>query len=142
MVILGAGTAGCMAAKISASKGFDVFQIFLQGSTNEELNYGMKYQLIAEEDVLKASLGEEIRLNIGEATRRIFIGLGRLSFLRSLYVMARTIQEIRSLYSKHPSAPDVFSGMKKENRRGLQEGEEALLEIAFLGLTEMDVPAL
>jgi len=32
--------------------------------------------------------------------------------------------------------------MEKENRRGLREGEEALLEIAFLGLTEIDVPAL
>ena len=32
--------------------------------------------------------------------------------------------------------------MEKENRRGLREGEEALLEIAFLGMTEMDVAAL
>ena len=94
--------------------GLDVFRIFLQGLTNEELNYGMKYQLITEEDVLKASLGEEIRLNIGEATRRIFIGLGRLSFLRSLYVMARTIREVRSLYSKYPSAPDVFPEWRKK----------------------------
>ena len=93
--------------------GLDIFRIFLQGLTNEELNYGMKYQLITEEDVLKASLGEKIHLNIGEATRRIFSGLGRLGFLRSLYVMARTIREVRSLYDKYPSTPEVFPEWRK-----------------------------
>ena len=88
--------------------GLDIFRIFLQGLTNEELNYGMKYQLITEEDVLKASLGEEIHLNIGEATRRIFSGLGRLGFLKSLYVMAKTIREVRRLYDEYPSTPDAF----------------------------------
>jgi len=94
--------------------GLDIFRIFLQGLTNEELNYGMKYQLITEEDVLKASLGEEIHLNIGETARRIFSGLGRLSFLKSLYVMARTIREVRSLYDKYPSTPDVFPEWRKK----------------------------
>jgi len=73
----------------------------------------MKYQLITEEDVLKASLGEEIHLNIGETARRIFSGLGRLGFLRSLYVMARTIREVRSLYDKYPSTPEVFPEWRK-----------------------------
>ena len=93
--------------------GLDIFRIFLQGVTNEDLNYGMKYQLITEDDLLKASLGEEIHINIGEATRRIFSGLGRLSFLKSLYRMAKTLREARGMYRKYPSSPDEFSRWRK-----------------------------
>ncbi|MCX8171597.1 MAG: NAD(P)/FAD-dependent oxidoreductase, partial [Candidatus Bathyarchaeota archaeon] len=60
--------------------GLDVFRIFLQGLTNEDINYGMKYRLIKEDDVLKAGLEGDVHLNITDATRRIFIGLGRISF--------------------------------------------------------------
>ncbi len=94
--------------------GLDIFRIFLQGITNEDLNYGMKYQLITEDDLLKASLGEAIHLNISEATRRVFSGLGRLRLLRSLYVMARTLREVRSLYERYPDSPSEFPEWKRE----------------------------
>ncbi|HIE19032.1 TPA: geranylgeranyl reductase family protein [Candidatus Bathyarchaeota archaeon] len=94
--------------------GLDIFRIFLQGLTNEDLNYGMKYQIITEEDLLKASLGEDVHINIGEATRRIFAGLGRLSFLKSLYIMAKTLREARNMYKKYPTSPDKFLEWKKK----------------------------
>ena len=97
--------------------GLDVFRIFLQGITNEDLNYGMEYKIITEEDVLKASLGEDIHLNIGEATRRVFSGLGRLNLLRSLHRMARIIGEAKSLYRRYPTVPDEFPGWKMEVER-------------------------
>ena len=97
--------------------GLDVFRIFLQGLTNEDLNYGMKYRLITEEDLLKTSLGEDVHLNISEATRRIFNGLGRLSFLRSLYRMAWTLREAKDLYRRYPSSPDKFQEWKREVER-------------------------
>jgi len=97
--------------------GLDIFRIFLQGLTNEDLNYGMKYQLISEEDLLKASLGEEVHLNIGETTRRIFSGLGRLSFLKSLYRMAKTLREARDMYERYPTSPDEFPRWKQEIKR-------------------------
>ena len=94
--------------------GLDIFRIFLQGLTNEDLNYGMKYQLITEEDLLKTSLGEDVHLNVGEATRRIFSGLGRLSFLKSLYIMAKTLREAKDMYKKYPSSPDEFPEWKRK----------------------------
>jgi len=86
--------------------GLDVFRIFLQGLTNEELNYGMKYKLIKEEDVLGASLGEDIKLNITDATRRIFKGLGKPQFLRRLYTMARISKKVKRLYKEYPYSPE------------------------------------
>jgi len=94
--------------------GLDIFRIFLQGLTNEDLNYGMKYQLITEEDLLKTSLGEDVHLNVGEATRRIFSGLGRLSFLKSLYIMAKTLREAKDMYKKYPTSPDEFPEWKRK----------------------------
>jgi len=103
--------------------GLDIFRIFLQGLTNEDLNYGMKYKLITEEDLLKASLGEDVRLNIGEATRRIFSGLGRLGFLRSLYRMARTVKEAKNLYRRYPASPDGFPRWRGEVEKLFSEAK-------------------
>jgi len=106
--------------------GLDVFRIFLQGLTNEDLSYGMKYKLITEEDLLKASLGEDVHLNIGEATRRIFSGLGRLSFLRSLYRMAKTVKEAKNLYRRYPTSPDEFPRWKEEVENFFNEARASL----------------
>jgi len=94
--------------------GLDVFRVFLQNLSNDNLNYGMKYRLIKEEDVLKASLGEEIRLNVTDASRRVFKGLGRLSFLRSLYKMAKTVKTVKTLYNEYPSSPQGLNGWKNQ----------------------------
>ncbi len=86
--------------------GLDVFRIFLQNLTNEDINYGMKYELIRGEDILKASLEGDVRLNITDATRRVFRGLGRISFLRKLYNMARKSKLVKELYNKYPQSPN------------------------------------
>jgi len=93
--------------------GLDVFRIFLQGLTDEELNYGMKYQLVTEDDVLKASMGEEIRLNISEVARRVLAGLKKIGFLNSLRRMAGMSREVRELYRHYPSSPDEFSEWRR-----------------------------
>ncbi|MEM2479233.1 MAG: NAD(P)/FAD-dependent oxidoreductase, partial [Candidatus Bathyarchaeia archaeon] len=86
--------------------GLDVFRIFLQSLTNEDIDYGMKYRLIKEEDVLKAGLEGDVRLNITDATRRVFIGLGRISFLKKLYIMARKSKAARKAYENYPQSPN------------------------------------
>jgi len=85
--------------------GLDIFRIFLQGLSNDDLNYGMKYRLIREEDILKATMGEDIHLNVTEATRRIFRGLRKLSFLKKLYNMADLSRRIKAFYENYPSTP-------------------------------------
>jgi len=85
--------------------GLDVFRIFLQSLTNEDINYGMKYRLIKEEDVLKAGLEGDVRLNITDATKRIFMGLGRITFLKKLCAMARRSKMIKKAYEEYPPSP-------------------------------------
>jgi digeranylgeranylglycerophospholipid reductase len=92
--------------------GLDVFRGFLQKLSNADLDYGMRYRLIKEDDVLKASMGEDIRLNVTDATRRIFAGLGRLSFLRELYNMAKKAKKAKALYAQYPSSPEGLADWK------------------------------
>ncbi len=86
--------------------GLDVFRILLQKLSNEEMNYGMSHHLITDEDLLKASMGEDLKLNITEKTNRLFKGLGRLSLLKKLNSTAKLMREIRDLYRNYPSSPN------------------------------------
>jgi len=94
--------------------GLDIFRIFLQGLSNEELNYGMRYSLIKEKDILRATMGEDIRLNITEKTRRVFSGLGRLSLIRKLYNMAHLSKRIKRLYQNYPRSPEGLPEWKNK----------------------------
>ena len=93
----------------------DIFRLFLlQGVSDEEINYGMKYQLITEEDILKTSMGENVRLNITEVARRALKGLGKLSMLRRLRNAARLMRETKLLYRNYPTSPKGFEEWKKK----------------------------
>ncbi|MBS7605835.1 MAG: NAD(P)/FAD-dependent oxidoreductase [Candidatus Bathyarchaeia archaeon] len=85
--------------------GLDVFRLFLQSLSNEDINYGMKYKIIREDDVLKAGIEGDVRLNITDATRRLFMGLGRVSFLRKLYKMAKKSRALKKIYEEYPLSP-------------------------------------
>ncbi len=106
--------------------GLNVFRIFLQGLTNEDLNYGMRYRLIQEEDLLKAALGEDIHLNVTDATQRIFKGLGRLSFLRRLYNMAKISKRVKHLYNEYPDSPKKMPEWKARGQELFEEAKKSL----------------
>lgn len=97
--------------------GLDVFRIFLQSLTNEDINYGMRYKLIREEDILKVSLEGNVRLNVTEATRRILMGLGKVSFLKKLYLMAKKSRTVKELYEEYPQSPKGMPEWKLKVRK-------------------------
>lgn len=80
----------------------DMFRLFLQHCTNDELNHGMRNRLLTEEDLLKTSVGAELHLNITEKAQRVFRGLKRLGFIRKLHRTASVIAEIKQLYHNYP----------------------------------------
>ena len=98
--------------------GLDVFRMLLQHLTNEEMNYGMQHHLITDDDLLKASMGEDLKLNITEKTGRLFKGLGCLSLLRKLNTTAKLMRETKELHRNYPSSPE-----------GLAEWEEKISQI-------------
>lgn len=97
----------------------DVFRQFLQGATDEELNYGMGQRLIEEEDVLRASLYGDVRLNVTEKARRFFKARGCLGFVLRLRKAARLMAQAKRCYQAFP-APEGYEEWVK--------AEEALFE--------------
>jgi geranylgeranyl reductase family protein len=86
----------------------DIFRLLLQACSDIDLNYGMRYQLLTEEDVLKAGLGEEFRLNITETARRVFMGLARMRFLNKLRLTANIMRQVRDHYKTYPETQENF----------------------------------
>ena len=101
--------------------GLDVFRMFLQGLSNDDLNYGMKYRLITENDLLKASMGEDIHLNLTEKTIRVLRGVRKFNFLNKLRETTSLIKRMREHYQNYPTAPQDFSEWKKKTRHLVQE---------------------
>jgi digeranylgeranylglycerophospholipid reductase len=107
--------------------GLDIFRLFLlQGVTNDDINYGLKYRLITEEDVLKVSMGENLRLNVTEKTKRAFRGLGKLSLLRRLRDAANLLKKMKTLYLNYPASPEGFEEWQKKTHEIMKEAYQRL----------------
>jgi len=97
--------------------GLDILKLFLLlWVSNDDIDYGMKYQVITEEDVFRVSMGEKLRLNITEKTRRVFRGVGRLSLLGGLRDAANLLKKMKALYTNYPASPDGFIEWKKKTQ--------------------------
>jgi geranylgeranyl reductase family protein len=106
--------------------GLDIFRLFLLKSiSNDDINYGMKYQLITEDDLFKVSIGEDLHLNITEKTRRAFRGLRKLTMLRQLKDAANLLKKMKALYRNYPS-PEEFEEWSEEVRQIMKEANKRL----------------
>jgi flavin-dependent dehydrogenase len=92
----------------------DIFRMFLLTSNDQDLNFGMNYQLLKEEDVLKAGLGDEFHLNITETARRVFKGLRNLRFLNRLRLTVKTMKQVRAHYKTYPETPEDFEKWRRQ----------------------------
>jgi len=88
--------------------GLDIFRLLLIMSSDEDLNYGMNYKLLTEEDVLKAGLGEDFHLNITETAKRVFRGLKRVRFLNKLRLTVNMMKQVKTHYKNYPKDSDSF----------------------------------
>jgi geranylgeranyl reductase family protein len=89
--------------------GLDVFRLFLQSISDEELNFGMKRQLVTHQDVLGASMEGELEYSITEMAERALRGIGKLSLLFRLRKTADLMRRAKQLYMDYPSFEDFRS---------------------------------
>jgi len=107
--------------------GLDIFRLFLLNSVgNEEINYGMKYKIITQEDVLKVTQGQSLHLNIPEKTRRAFRGLGKLGMLIRLRDAANLLKRTKNLYQNYPESPAGFVEWQKKTQEIMNEANRRL----------------
>jgi len=107
--------------------GLDIFRLFLLKSVgNEEIDYGMKYKLITEDDLFKVSEGQDLRLRISDKTKRAFYGLGKLSMLRRLRDAAILLRKMKAHYMNYPSSPEDFEKWLKQTRALMKQADRRL----------------
>jgi digeranylgeranylglycerophospholipid reductase len=108
--------------------GLDVFRMFLLMSRDEDLNYGMKYELLTEEDILKAGLGKEFQLNVTETARRVFRGLKRIRFLNKLRITVNLMREVKAHYRNYPETLENFEEWRMKRETLFTEARSKLIE--------------
>jgi len=104
--------------------GLDVFRLLLQklgDKGDNNINYVMKYRVVTQEDILKTSMGEDLRLNITETTLRIFRGLRKLSLLKELRHSASLLKRVKALYRNYPTSPKDFDEWRRKARDLIKE---------------------
>lgn len=89
----------------------DIFRIFLQKLSNDEIEYGMKYKVMKEEDVYDTSVSGEVKADISvlDKLSRILRGLGKPSLLMKLALVAEYSKKVKKLYLKYPENPADFT---------------------------------
>lgn len=84
----------------------DVFRLFLQKLSDEDLEYGMSRKIIKEEDLNEVSLKGDLELNVVEKAMRLLAGLSRPSLLLKLRRVTHYMSEAKRLYMNYPESPD------------------------------------
>jgi len=92
----------------------DIFRMLLINSSDADLNYGMTYKLVTENDVLRAAMGDEFPLNITETAKRVFRGMKRMGFLKKLKLTVDMMRQLREHYEDYPSTPEKFGVWQKQ----------------------------
>ena len=105
----------------------DIFKIFLLGCSDEDLNYGMNQKLMTEDDVLKAGMGDDFKLNITETAKRVFRGIRRVGFLNKLHTTVTMMRTLGAHYNTYPATPDGFEAWQAQTVKLIEEGRQKLL---------------
>ena len=108
--------------------GLDILRLLLISSKNEDLDYGMNYKLLTEEDVLKAGLGDDFHLNISETAKRVFRGLKNLRFLNKLRITVSLMKQVKAHYRNYPENPESFKEWKTQTEHLFSEAKSKISE--------------
>ena len=106
----------------------DIFKIFLLSCSDDDLNYGMNQRLMTEDDILKASMGDDFKLNITETAKRVFKGIRRIGFLNRLHLTVTMMKELRSHYNTYPSTPDGFETWRDQTVNIIDQARKKFLD--------------
>ena len=92
----------------------DIFRRFLIATDNTDINNGMKYGLLKEDDLMKAGYGEEFDINITDMASRVFRSIHRLHLLNNLRLTVSMMKQIKTHYTTYPETPEGFDAWRNK----------------------------
>ena len=84
----------------------DLFRLFLQGLSDDDLEFGMSRKIIREDDLNKISLKGDLELSVVDKAMRLLSGIRRPSLLLRLRAVANYMSRVKKLYARYPSGPE------------------------------------
>ncbi len=90
--------------------GLDIFRIFLQELTNDEIEWGLKLGLMNAADAYETSVTGELKVNLSALDKaQILVKmLGRPSMLLRLKTVADYMKKVKKLYKEYPETPEAL----------------------------------
>jgi flavin-dependent dehydrogenase len=92
----------------------DVLRIALQARTNEEINFIMSSGIVSQDDILRITSGEELKLNLLDALIRSVAGMRHFSLLFLLLKLVRLSSEAKNLYCNFPTFSEFKAWKEKD----------------------------
>ena len=85
----------------------DVFRIFLQRLSNDDIEYGLKHGIMNSEQVYETSVSGELKANLSVLDKVVLALklLGRPSLLSKLAMVAQYMKRASDLYASYPDSP-------------------------------------
>jgi len=86
----------------------DVFRIFLQNLSDDDIEYGIKHGIMKAEDAYETSVTGELHANLSllDKVATVLKTLGRPSLLPKLAIVARYMKRVREHYLSYPDSPE------------------------------------
>ena len=89
----------------------DVFRIFLQRLSNDDIEYGLKHGIMNSEQVYETSVSGELKANLSVLDKVVLALklLGRPSLLSKLAMVAQYMKRASDLYASYPDSPAALA---------------------------------
>ncbi|MCE4615335.1 MAG: geranylgeranyl reductase family protein [Desulfurococcales archaeon] len=86
----------------------DIFRMFLQMMSNDDIEFGLKNRIMREEDMYETSVSGDLKadLSILDKLSIILKTIGRPSLLMKLRTVGRYMSQAKALYHKYPGTPE------------------------------------
>jgi digeranylgeranylglycerophospholipid reductase len=106
----------------------DIFRIFLQNLTDDDIEYGIKHGIMRAEDAYETSVTGDLHANLGilDKVAAVLKTLGRPSLLPKLATVARYMKRVKELYLRYPENPEGLDRWVAEVEQLYSEYKKAL----------------
>jgi len=92
----------------------DVLRVGLQSLSNQELNFGLKNQLLESKDILDIAAKGRAELGLLDMVTRAVRGIRKPGLLATLAFIHRKMGEMKDLYKQYPENPQSFLTWKEK----------------------------
>ncbi|MDP8002737.1 MAG: digeranylgeranylglycerophospholipid reductase [Caldisphaera sp.] len=89
----------------------DIFRIFLQRLSNDDIEYGLKHGIMKAQDAYETSVTGELKVNMGLLEKATFAlkMLGKPSLLSKLIIVSDYMKKAQKAYDLYPQSPEELN---------------------------------